>query len=65
MRGVEEGLGVSGFLGVRWVEECPRLPKCHGDASYIADKKLHTLQTDGCRKASFGHPTLPMGIFTI
>ena len=41
------------------------LPKCHGDASYEADRKLHTLQTDGCRKASYGHPTLSPGIFTI
>ena len=43
----------------------PRLPKCRGDASYEADKKLHTLQTDDCRKASYGHPTLSLGIFTI
>ena len=36
----------------------PCLPKCHGDARYEADEKLHIPQTDGCRKASYGHPTL-------
>ncbi len=51
----------------------PNLPQHHGSAVYKADKTAapkptHThkgFESDGCRKHSYGHPTLSPGIFTI
>ena len=40
----------------------PNLPFLSGHA---ADKSLKTHDSDSCRKASYGHPSLSPGIFTI
>ena len=43
----------------------PSLPKLHGDARYEADARLPAKDSNNCRKASYGHPTLSPGVFTI
>ena len=43
----------------------PALPIVRGQGKYKADENIHTHQEDDCRKASYGHPTLTPGIFTV
>ena len=43
----------------------PKLPLRSGKGHYTADKALKTYDNDSCRKASYGHPSLSPGIFTV
>ena len=45
----------------------PSLPIVRGKGTYAADhgNVVHNVAEDACRKASYGHPTLTRGIFTI
>ena len=43
----------------------PALPLVRGAGNYDADKKSPPSDADSCRKASYGHPHLTPGIFTI
>ena len=43
----------------------PNLPLLSGHGNYAADKSLKTHDSDSCRKASYGHPSLSPGIFTV
>ena len=43
----------------------PALPLVRGAGKYDADKKSPPTDVDSCRKASYGHPHLTPGIFTI
>ena len=43
----------------------PKLPLRSGKGHYTADKAVKTYDNDSCRKASYGHPSLSPGIFTV
>ena len=43
----------------------PNLPLVRGKGNYAADTTTTQSDGDACRKASYGHPTLTPGIFTI
>ncbi len=43
----------------------PCLPQLHGTGRYESDSRSGATSTDNCRKASYGHPTLSPGIFTL
>ena len=43
----------------------PNLPLLSRHGNYTADKSLKTHDSESCRKASYGHPSLLPGIFTV
>lgn len=43
----------------------PSLPVVRGAGNYYADQKSLLSDEDSCRKASYGHPHLTLGVFTI
>ena len=44
----------------------PNVPPLSGKGKYAADSRLNTsAHSDSCRKASYGHPSLSPGIFTV
>ena len=44
----------------------PNIPPLSGRGKYAADSRLNTsAHSDSCRKASYGHPSLSPGIFTV
>ena len=43
----------------------PNLPLQSGHGNNAADKSLKTCDSNSCRKASYGHPSLSPGIFTV
>ena len=43
----------------------PNLPLHRGRRKYAADRHQKSNHTDSCRKASYGHPSLTPGIFTL
>lgn len=43
----------------------PAWPMIRGPAKYVADSATTGREVDDCRKASYGHPSLTPGIFTV
>ena len=43
----------------------PNLPQYRGRGKYAADRQKTSHPNDSCRKASYGHPSLFPGIFTL